>query len=224
MLELLTGVNKREVLKYLGCRGEIGSEYERKIDEGIELVMKAASPKACHTVLKIESFSPLLFEKTEAVFEGEDIKRHLLGCGKCIFMAATLGSGVDSLIRRLSAKDMAEAVICDACASGAIENVCDNYCAALEAEYEKRNLFLTDRFSPGYGDLPLEAQTPLTNILQTQKRIGLCLSRTLALEPTKSVTALVGLCGEKREKRRVCESCERFFDCSFRRRGETCYE
>ncbi len=222
----LTGVNRNEVLKYLGYRGgDIGDEYRKRIDEIEKTVMDAALPKVCRIVRRIECNDPLVFERTAAVFEGEDIKKHLKDCGECIFMAATLGSAVDALIRRFSAVNMADAVICDACASGAIENVCDNYCKYLEKEYEARGLYLTERFSPGYGDLPIASQKYFPDILNTQKRIGLCLNRSMLLEPTKSVTALIGVSEKKQEKRRPgCEGCERFSDCEFRKRGVTCYE
>jgi hypothetical protein len=225
-LEWLTGVNKKEVLKYLGYRGgDVDVNVDRRIDEIEKMVIKASNAMVCHRVLNIETNSPLLFEKTEAVFEGKDIQKHLAECKEAIFMAATLGSGVDLLIRRLSIKDMSDAVICDAISSSAIENVCNNYCAHLEAEYAKKNLYLTDRFSPGYGDLPIENQKFFPDILQTQKQIGLCLNRSMLLEPTKSVTAIIGISEKRQEKRRLeCEECLNFKSCNFRMRGVTCYE
>lgn len=225
-MDYLTGINKNEVLKFLGCKGgETDESYIKRIDAIEKALIDAALPKVCHTVLKIKSHNPLLFEKTEAVFEGEDIKKHLAECGECIFMAATLGSGADALIRRLSAVNMADAVICDACASSAVENVCDNYCAHLEKAYGARGLYLTERFSPGYGDLPIETQRFFPDILNMQKRIGLCLSRSMLLEPTKSVTALIGISEKKQKKRRIsCEGCKSFADCAFRKRGAVCYE
>ncbi len=225
-MELLTGINKNEVLKYLGYRGgEIDEAAKRKIDEMADLVKRTARPKACHTVLKIINHEPLLFERTEAQFLGQDIKKHLAESEKCVLMAATLGGEIDAVLRRMMIKNMADAVIFDACASSAIENVCDNYCKMLEAEFGAEGLFLTDRFSPGYGDMPISCQKDIMEILQTSKRIGLFLNRSMMMEPTKSVTAACGAAKTTQAKRRAgCENCARFSDCNFRRRGVRCYE
>ncbi|MCD8049911.1 MAG: hypothetical protein LUG52_10050 [Clostridia bacterium] len=225
-MELLTNVNKNEVLKYLGYRGgEKDGNVMAKIDEMAKLVIDAARPQACHMVLKIISHEPLETERLGGVFTGEDIKRHLKECSECVLMAATLGSETEKLLRRLSVTDMADAVIFDACASSAIENVCDNYTREIEEEYRKKNMFLTERFSPGYGDLPLETQRFVTDALQTEKRIGLCLNRSMMMQPSKSVTAIIGASDVPQAKRKTpCESCVKFEDCEFRKRGVVCYE
>lgn len=225
-MELLKSINKAEVLKYLGFRGgELDREYDIKIDEAAKLVMEVATPKLCFVKLKIESHDPLKFENTDIVFQGEDIKKHLATSSECVFMAATLGNGIDRLIKKASAVNMADAVIYDACASSAIENVCDNYTRLLEEEYGKEGLFLTDRFSPGYGDLPLESQEDFCRITSCNKKIGLCHNRSMMLEPTKSVTAMIGISATKQEKRLTgCAGCKLAPDCKFRKRGVTCYE
>jgi len=51
----------------------------------------------------------------------------------------------------------------------------------------------TNRFSPGYGDYPLEKQREVVKILNTEKKLGLSLTDSLLLNPTKSVTAVIGL-------------------------------
>jgi cobalamin-dependent methionine synthase I len=52
---------------------------------------------------------------------------------------------------------------------------------------------LRPRFSPGYGDLPLELQTNLFKVLDCQHFIGLTLNDSMLMSPSKSVTAIVGL-------------------------------
>lgn len=225
-MELLTGINKKEVLKYLGFRGgALEEEYERMIERISAEIIKKSEPKVCSAVLKIENSEPLRFENSEIELCGEDIKRHLKGCCECIFMSATLGPGIDRMIKKAMVTNPTEAVIYDACASSAIENVCDNYVKWLEETYNAEGYYLTERFSPGYGDMPLENQRDLCEVTQSVRRIGLCLSRSMMLEPTKSVTALIGVSERPCEKRRNgCESCRMFYDCEYRKKGEICYE
>lgn len=226
MVEFLKGINKKEVLKYLGYRGgELSDEISKKIDIAAEEVLRTAMPKVCSVRVKIASENPLRFENTDIVLNGEDAKKHLEVSDECIFMAATLGSSIDKLIKKISVKDMAEAVIYDACASSAIENLCENYEKYLAEKLMKEGRYLTDRFSPGYGDLPIESQKDFCAVTGCERKIGLMCSRDMLLVPTKSVTAFMGVSDVKQEKRHAeCENCKLFFDCEFRKRGVTCYE
>jgi hypothetical protein len=52
---------------------------------------------------------------------------------------------------------------------------------------------ITWRFSPGYGDLPLDTHINLLGALDTSRKIGLTVSRSLILIPSKSVTAIIGV-------------------------------
>lgn len=49
------------------------------------------------------------------------------------------------------------------------------------------------RFSPGYGDCPLTAQRSIVDALNATRLIGLTVTPTSLLMPTKSVTAVIGL-------------------------------
>ena len=153
--------------------------------------------------------------------KGGDVQKLLKECGKVILFAVTLGSGIDMLIKRRSRTDMAEAVIIDSCASTAIENVCDNFCADLAAEAAP--YFLTDRFSPGYGDLPFEQQTDFCRALDIERRIGVTLTPGGLMLPQKSVTAIVGIADtEQRMRFRGCAYCSSFKNCSYRKNGQSC--
>ncbi|MCL2696727.1 MAG: hypothetical protein FWE74_01445 [Oscillospiraceae bacterium] len=124
-----------------------------------------------------------------ALLQGEDIKTHVKGCGEIIIFAATLGFQADELIRRTEAYDMAGAVVLDALASELIEKACDEAEVEIRAKYKK----ITARFSPGYGDFPLEVQGGLLLFLGAKKRIGLYANENNLLIPRKSVTAVIGV-------------------------------
>ena len=146
---------------------------------------------------------------------GCSIREHLSGCSKALFLCATLSSAVDRLIRKKQIGSMAEAMITDALASAAVEQVLDGAEAQIFTEHPYKEH--TWRFSPGYGDLPLEIQGAFLDILDAPKRIGVCVSTSLLLVPTKSVTAIIGL-GEHIEKknRKTCEICTLRGKCRFR--------
>ncbi len=103
-----------------------------------------------------------------------------------------------------------------------IESLCDMFCGELAETYAKDGMSLRPRFSPGYGDLPLEAQKSVFKALDCHRKIGLALNDSLLMSPSKSVTAIVGLCtAEESQKEclpdeRNCLTCDKL-DCLFRK-------
>ena len=53
-------------------------------------------------------------------------------------------------------------------------------------------MHFTGRYSPGYGDYPLECQDELIRLLDGARKIGLNVSRSHLLIPRKSITAVMG--------------------------------
>lgn len=154
---------------------------------------------------------------------GTDMEAHLAGCHRVCLLAVTLGSGVDALLRRLSATDVAAAVAADSLASTLIEQVCDRAEAMLRAEAEGEGDYLTGRFSPGYGDSSLELQPRVCGLLDTARKIGLSVTDTLLLTPRKSVTAFLGAADHPvTGKRAGCAHCTLKEKCEYRKRGKTC--
>ena len=223
-MELLTDINENEVLKYLGFKGgEIDEFTQNAIAEMKELIFKKADVKYTYRVFELEKEPELKLKNTVFNLEGNDIKELLKDCKVCVLMAATIGNAIDGEIRRMQIKDMAKAVILDSCASSAIENVCNNIQEMIENSNEFKNMYSTDRFSPGYGDMPLECQKTLCTVLDTQKKAGIALSRSGLMIPVKSVTAIMGFADTKQKKRgRGCEYCRMFKSCAFRKAGVTC--
>ncbi len=52
---------------------------------------------------------------------------------------------------------------------------------------------LRPRFSPGYGDLAIDAQKDIFALLDCERQIGLTLGDSLLMSPGKSVTAFAGI-------------------------------
>ena len=138
-------------------------------------------------------------------------------------MAATLGTAVDELLRRAAAQDLARSVLLDAVASVAAEQaavLAENAAARAlcrEGEYH------TGRFSPGYGDLPIELQRRIIPLLDAPRQIGLAVTRSLILTPRKSVTALIGVADHLVTGSLAgCDTCLLREKCEWRKRGMPC--
>lgn len=216
----LTEIKRTEVLRYLGYGGsEISDELVSEFDRCEAMMLRAAKPR---TVWKLFDLLPD-GSLAGSVYRpgGEDVRRLLSDCSQVILMAATLGTEAEALIRRAQKRSLSEAVVLDAAGSAAIENVCDNLCADLAAYFAPR--FLTDRFSPGYGDLPIEDQRAFFRTLDVNRRIGVSLSENCLMVPQKSVTALIGVSDRPQPKRTEnCADCVKADSCVFRKKGKSC--
>ena len=147
--------------------------------------------------------------------QSEDLSKHLTGCRKTALFAATLGAGADTLIRRYSAADMEKAVIAQAICTAMIEAYCDEIESKIASMAMAEELFLTARFSPGYGDFNVIYQQDLLHLLDCGKRIGLTLTEGYMLIPVKSVIAVIGLTEHQNCDIEKCNGCDK--DCEFRR-------
>lgn len=217
----LTSINYNEVLLYLGHRGQdVTPELHGQIMQCLKQVEKNVQPRFVYRRLPVTNG-----EVQGLPMEGADIRELLSSCEEAIVMAVTLGQAVETLLRRSEVTDMADAVIMDACASAAVENVCNNLEADFRSELAGQGRYLTSRFSPGYGDLPIDTQIRLCELLYTEKRIGLMVTDHSIMIPRKSVTAIMGI-SKKLQKLRAqgCEACNLFLTCAYRKEGVNCHE
>ena len=212
MIEL-EKLNRNEAVRYLGGAGiRLNYRMDVLMDECEKAVLEKASPK----YLYVEKDLPC-----PQIMGGKDIESHLNGCEKAIVMCATVGSEVDKLIRISQISDMARAVVMDSLASVAVEQVCNAFDKIIAEKYSDYNM--TFRFSPGYGDYPIELQKIILQMLDAPKKIGLCTNDNFLLTPTKSVTAVLGLSKNSIErKKRGCVICNMRDTCKFRRKGLHC--
>ena len=142
-------------------------------------------------------------------------------CTQAALLACTLGAAFDARLRAVQARDMAKAVLTDGCGSAWVEAGCDE----AEGELSERlpGRFLTDRFSPGYGDLSLDMQPALCAALDAGRRLGLSVTDSLLLNPSKSVTAVIGLAHQPQMARvRGCAYCTLRETCALRKGGNHC--
>ena len=211
----LTSQLRREALRYLGIKGDPPPDVAQQVERALSRLLPLCAPRSVWRV----------FPKDRLPLElsGQDIHQLLRDCDRVVLFALTLGPEAELLIRREGLRSPTEALILDACASAACEQACDDLQKQLEDQLCTEGLYPTDRFSPGYGDLPLTVQTPLLELLDAQKRCGITLSDTFIMTPRKSVTAIFGLSDKPQGKRaRGCAFCSMAQNCSFRKAGITC--
>lgn len=182
-------VDRREILRYMRA-GTPDAELERELDAAMAEAMPTLSYRLCYAEfgLRMESgAADLGFARTSS----RDLAKNLAGCTHIVVFAATLGVGLDRLIARYSSLSPVRALCLQAIGAERIESLCDTF--QTELCYATFHGRIHARFSPGYGDLPLDFQREIFRTLDCPRRIGLSLSESLLMSPTKSVTALIGI-------------------------------
>lgn len=217
-------IDKNEVLRYLGYGNKKVDEITNKIiDSCLDEILRLARTNFIYNIFDIKREDRSIFLKNLKIkLEGKDIYKHLQGSKKCAIMAVTLGSEVDKRIKYYSKMDLTKSIIFDACATAGIEALCDRVEALIKRISINNGYYTTHRYSPGYGDLPIETQPHILNLLDAQKHIGLTVTDSYILIPRKSVTALIGIGEENQSKLIGCKSCKLYNNCLFAKKGDNC--
>ena len=211
-----------EIIKLLSVpESAVTSDLLSVIECQYQRVRDASVPRSVFSIFEVEAYdSHLIFDKSFTI-KGSNLADTCRDCKKAALMAVTIGSGVDMLLRRSQTQNMSEAVILDACASAETERIAD----IAEKEIMKSiscSEFLTMRFSPGYGNVPLCESEKIIAALSADKKIGIKLTRTDMLIPLKSITAVIGISKTISDRKKSCSFCSINKNCIYRKRGEFC--
>lgn len=216
----LAPISKLEAARYMGVQGQPDRQIMELLERAEPIIRENIIPKYVYreTALQIDD-DGVHAEGMSVVFAGRDIKKHLSGCDRIVVMAATLTTDSDKLIRQAAVTGgMADSLAMDCLCSAAIEQVCDR--AEEEIFSVIKAPYRTWRFSPGYGDFPLETQKDILHFLNASRRIGVTVTENHLLIPTKSVTAVIGISDSFLSRGATgCSSCNMREKCAFSGKG-----
>lgn len=203
---------EREILRYARCGDYADAQTEQLLQSCIEEARTVLVYKVCHCELSLQICGNIC-DFGCFTTKSQGLAKNLTDSESVILMAATTGVGLDRLIAKYGYLSPARALMLSAIGTERIEALCDNFCTRAE---KKSGRYHGMRFSPGYGDLELSVQREIFSVLGCEKRIGLFLSDSLMMTPSKSVTAFVGLSGTPyAENKNKCSLCNKK-DCLYR--------
>lgn len=218
-----------EVMRYLGYKKDhYDQQTLQRVREIMEVVEDTIVPRWDFQSFEIKNRSKDRIALTDLPFflEGESIAEHLQFASHVYVMAATLGVESERYLLRTQAVSMADSMIVDSCLSVYVEEAAD------QCEQEIRNLIsdseeLTFRFSPGYGDFPLEVHQEMIRSLRWDRILGITVTNSMMMVPSKSVIAVIGVekTGKQKEQNRAmmpcgnqsCEVCELKDTCNWKK-------
>lgn len=228
-------VDRAEMLRYLGYRGQdISPDLQRRIELVVEELELTVRPRGVRRVFAVdatgtdEAGEPCIRLTGSSVqLRGRDVYLHLKDASCAALFCCTLGMACERRLRTLASQQPLEGTVFDAACSAYVEAAVEQMDAQVKAQAKELGLSGNWRFSPGYGDCPLDAQPQIVAALNATRLLGLSTTATKLLMPTKSVTAVIGLFkGEVHDAntRPSCKICRLSESCRFRAAGTTCYQ
>lgn len=211
-------VNEKEIYRYLGYGKEIpDSETLKAIYELLDELINSVNFSACFKIQDISISENIINFESFSAFS-KSLSKNLKDCDRCVIFCASIGSGVDRVISKYSRISPSKAVICHAVGTAIIEEWCDLLCERISEKLKDDGLFLRPRFSPGYGDFSIEHQRDILNLLNPAKHIGVSLTDSLMMIPSKSVSGVIGLSKENKNCNKMgCEVCKMRKECDYSR-------
>ena len=214
----MTDLRTKEAIRYLGYgKHAVDEGTLGLISDSFRDLEACAAAKSIYRIFECEHTGENELQIGKMNITSRSLGRNLKGCGSVVLLVATLGTGVDLMMKRFSLTDMAKTVVLQACAAAYLEEYLDQLQEKIGEELRQQEKWLRPRFSPGYGDFDIHHQKDILQMLDTAKTIGLTMTDSYMLTPVKSVTALIGI-SDSDEKCHIkgCESCGKT-DCIYRR-------
>ena len=174
----------------LAARLGLPSVSDPRVKKEESRLRRVISPKIAAKRVRIVREGEGVLDLEFSRVKSRDLEQALEGYEEAYVMAVTLGIGADRLISS-SYVSAARIAVLDGVASALAEALADKATHLLVSDLEH-----SARFSPGYGDLPLPVEKDLLEFLDSKKTLGITLTDSLLMVPTKSVTAIIGV-GER---------------------------
>ena len=128
-------LNREEAIKYLRMQGA-GADQRAALEETAALLEESLAPRYVYQAFDVE-MTPggAYLPQADLLLPGEMASQMLKECGRAALLLCTLGAAFDALLRSWEQRDMARAVMLDACGSAYVEAGC----GAAEAEIASRH-------------------------------------------------------------------------------------
>ena len=179
-----------EMLEKIGSLADI---------EGGIIVFDDFSPEVETTSFQIEGI---------CLYPGKLIFNYLKHTEKAALFVCTAGAKIDYIIHHLFDEGKpVEGYIADVIGSVTVEAAVDRMQDSLKNKMQERGMSITNRYSPGYCGWHLKEQKALFSLLPS----GYCnitLSESCLMQPTKSVSGLIGIGANVKQKPYSCHICE----------------
>lgn len=182
--------NRSEIRRYMGDRNK-NALIDNIVEECIYECKDSFDYRVCYGIYDITINSDIVDFGFVSV-NSKNLAFNLNNCSKAILFAATCGIKIDRLVKSYSNISPIKSLCFNSIGAERIEALCDKFNESITDKY----IYTKPRFSPGYGDLDISFQKNIFKELSCESNIGLFISDSLQMVPSKSVTAIIGVYNE----------------------------
>lgn len=190
-------IDRKTVYSLLGYKkGQ--TKLPQKIYDRVDLAFleaeKLIDAKGVYIIRRIKkNGDPICLQGSRTTIKGHSASNLLKNSFAVIFMAVTIGPGLENLTSRYTKeKQFEKTLVLDTIGSEAAEASANALNSYLQTLARQAKYTLTGRFSPGYGDLPLSFQKDMFRELSLDS-LSIVLDKKFFLFPRKTVTAILGI-------------------------------
>ncbi|MDU7876829.1 MAG: methionine synthase [Veillonella sp.] len=162
---MLPVINKDEVKRYAGLR-HAEDFPEKFVDEACKEIQLLATPKGVYQEYDYDAENKVILSNPPLKIEGSIIEKHLEKSTKVYVLGVTVGEDVERRSEQLFKQgNYTVGLLLDAAATTAVEQVADQVNEVINNIAKKQGYAPTWRFSPGYGNWPLEIQPQIIGLM-----------------------------------------------------------
>ena len=182
----LPSVDREEWCRYAACKQTDGG-IETLFEESLGLLPDKQVGRVCFRAFTAEECLSSVGEYAKSKL----VQLRFQGAQYAIAFAATVGLGFDRLVARYASVSPTRGALLQALGAERIESLCELFQKEIKTACKKEGYVANERFSAGYGDFALQAQTWFFKELDCPRKIGVTLTDGYLMSPTKSVTGLI---------------------------------
>lgn len=194
--EIMQYVSYDQILRYLHYNEAIKVEasMHQLIHEALNEALALVTFKSHfqHEAVEVKGSSVALSNRA-TVFESNDLATFIKDAQRLVMAGVTLGHAITKRIENRMLIKPSYGIILDACASVIADAYCDYIQDQMIETQAFGDYYISQRYSPGYGDLKLSVNKQIAEILGLDKKLGIFTTEHGQLIPEKSVIFVLGL-------------------------------
>ena len=159
-----------------------------------DMFEESITPRLYYRIIKIDHInSGTVYLRGGLNLNSPILAKVMKNCEYAICFIATIGSGVEGEITRLSGENhLSYAYILDTMGSTVIESMVDKFHKSMEKQCRAKGGRVTLRFSPGYCDWHITEQKKLFRALDSNQ-LDIELTDSCLMQPRKSISGIFGV-------------------------------
>ena len=203
-------VTSSEIQELLGIEGEAPEPFPELIEKGLK-----EAPEYCDIRGGIKTFDTIITDSNTTTIKVEDqvfrtarvVAIQLKEASGAALFICTAGKGITDYSKKIAAEgDLMYSYVIDTIGSATVDKAMDQIQEELRIMMEKKELGVSDRFSPGYCEWNVSDQQKLFKLFPPGF-CGITLTESSLMEPIKSVSGIIGTGPGLKQKGYQCHWC-----------------